>query len=238
MRWCWLLVAAGCAKGGSAGERDAPADDCNMTWYADMDGDGHGDPAAGVDACSQPAKTTATADDCDDTERFRHPDAPEVCDGFDNDCNPSTTETCPANCQAVKRPAPDTGATYLFCNVGAGWTSARATCASVQNFHLIQIDDAAENAWLRSAATMYFGTTDSIHIGGNDGATEGMWRWDGGNDPFWQGGSGGTAIGGRFSAWGGGEPNDNGTEDCAEMRGDALWNDGDCPDGQRFVCER
>jgi hypothetical protein len=58
-----------------------------VTWYADADGDGFGDPGAGVDACAAPAGTVANADDCDDADVGVYPGAPESCDGFDEDCD-------------------------------------------------------------------------------------------------------------------------------------------------------
>ena len=236
----WLLVVlVGCAKGGTAEPADAPSSDgaCNTVWYADVDEDGHGDPGASVPACEQPAKTVATDDDCDDKDRYRYPGAPEVCDGVDNDCNAATFEMCPASCQPVKRPAPDNGPTYLMCNTAQNWTNARNTCASVMGFHLIQIDDMAENLWLRGAANTAFGTIQ-IFIGSSDTAAEGVWRWDGSNAQFWQGGSGGMTVDSRFAAWGSGEPNDDDGEDCGELRTDGLWNDLECGDARRFVCER
>ena len=240
-RRCFVLLAvASCAKGGDVVPADGPgpdAEECTTVWYADEDGDGHGDPMSGAPACSQPAKTSATGDDCDDKDPYRFPGAPEVCDGVDNDCNSQTFEMCPANCQPAKRPPPDNGPTYLLCNSNANWPTARATCASVMGFHLIQIDDAGENAWVRTAATTAFGAVD-IHIGASDGVAEGVWRWDGSDEQFWQGGSGGMAVNARFAAWANGEPNDDGTEDCAEQRPNGQWNDGSCGNGQRFVCER
>ncbi|MFH1464389.1 MAG: MopE-related protein [Pseudomonadota bacterium] len=59
------------------------------TWYADGDGDGYGDPAQVVTACSQPSGTTgeAEATDCDDDDAGIYPGAPELCDEADNDCD-------------------------------------------------------------------------------------------------------------------------------------------------------
>jgi len=240
-RWLTLLVVVGCAKGGTPDTGDAPGgrgDACTV-WYADADEDGHGDPNAGAASCSQPAKAVDNDDDCDDKDRYRFPGAAEVCDGLDNDCNAASMETCPASCQPMKRPPPDTASTYLFCNSDASWQNAQATCAAVSGFRLVQLNDAAENSWVRSQATTIFGTTAQIHIGANDTMTEGFWRWDGNNNHFWQGqATGGMAIMGAFTSWSAGEPNDSGNEDCGEIRGDGLWNDSDCIDGQRFVCER
>jgi hypothetical protein len=62
------------------------------TWFADTDGDGWGDEASTTQACEQPSGTTATAGDCDDTDDGIHPDADEVCDGVDNDCDGTRDE--------------------------------------------------------------------------------------------------------------------------------------------------
>ena len=62
------------------------------TFFADLDGDGHGDPLDAVEACSAPEGRVATSDDCDDTDAEIHPGADELCDGFDNDCDSSVDE--------------------------------------------------------------------------------------------------------------------------------------------------
>jgi hypothetical protein len=58
-----------------------------MTWFADTDGDGFGDPARPRRACSPPAGHSATGGDCDDTRPSSHPEATEVCNGLDDDCD-------------------------------------------------------------------------------------------------------------------------------------------------------
>ncbi len=64
-------------------------------WFPDDDGDGHGQADGGpVLACVPPAGRSANADDCDDGNRFIHTGAREVCDGKDDDCDPSTAEVC------------------------------------------------------------------------------------------------------------------------------------------------
>ena len=57
------------------------------TWYADSDGDGYGDPDVSTTACSQPSGFEEDDEDCDDGESAVNPDAEEVCDVVDNDCD-------------------------------------------------------------------------------------------------------------------------------------------------------
>ncbi|HCP47795.1 MAG TPA: hypothetical protein DIU15_17270, partial [Deltaproteobacteria bacterium] len=58
------------------------------TWYADTDGDLHGDPLASVQACLGPANYVQTSTDCDDTLGSVHPGAVEIWyDGVDQDCS-------------------------------------------------------------------------------------------------------------------------------------------------------
>ncbi len=58
-------------------------------WYADVDGDGYGDPAAVTTACEAPsgAVDPAAGEDCDDGDADIHPGATEHCDGVDEDCD-------------------------------------------------------------------------------------------------------------------------------------------------------
>lgn len=60
-----------------------------LTWYADADGDGYGDPATATEACEAPATTwTNRADDCDDGDATASPGGTEVAyDGVDQDCS-------------------------------------------------------------------------------------------------------------------------------------------------------
>ncbi len=62
------------------------------TFYSDADGDGHGDLSAPVVACEQTTGLVTTSDDCDDTDPGVHPDAAEVCDGVDQDCDTDIDE--------------------------------------------------------------------------------------------------------------------------------------------------
>ena len=66
----------------------------SATWYLDADGDGWGDPESGEEGlCESPgADRVLQGQDCDDTDPAVHPDAIEICDGVDNDCEELTPE--------------------------------------------------------------------------------------------------------------------------------------------------
>jgi len=62
-------------------------------WYfEDSDGDGYGNEAIATQACAKPDGYKANKKDCDDTDAEVNPDAVDVCDGVDNDCDSATSE--------------------------------------------------------------------------------------------------------------------------------------------------
>ncbi len=62
------------------------------TWYADSDGDGFGDVGSTQVACSQPSLYGLDDQDCDDLDSTVNPDAIEVCNSIDDDCDESIDE--------------------------------------------------------------------------------------------------------------------------------------------------
>jgi hypothetical protein len=86
---------------------NAQDDDCNgvlddgagpvVSWYADVDGDTYGDALTSVQGACGPDNTWVTDDrDCDDGDANIHPDAVEICNGLDDDCNAEIDEVLPA----------------------------------------------------------------------------------------------------------------------------------------------
>src|SRR5436190_16078495 len=73
-----LFLTLACSKNG---------DECTDVFYADADGDGHGDPDNTTTDCEAPNGFTDSNDDCDDANAAAYPGAEEVCDGADNDCD-------------------------------------------------------------------------------------------------------------------------------------------------------
>jgi hypothetical protein len=59
-------------------------------FFSDDDGDGHGEPTGVILSCEKPEGFSESDGDCDDEDATINPDADEVCDGFDNDCDDRT----------------------------------------------------------------------------------------------------------------------------------------------------
>ena len=59
----------------------------NASFYADGDGDGFGRDSSEVLACAAPEGHVSKGGDCDDNNSGANPEAEEVCDGVDNNCD-------------------------------------------------------------------------------------------------------------------------------------------------------
>lgn len=70
--------------------------ECMSVFYPDTDSDGFGDMMApGSNACVAPEGYVANNLDCNDEDESVYPDAPEICDGVDNNCNDLVDEDIP-----------------------------------------------------------------------------------------------------------------------------------------------
>ena len=59
-------------------------------FYRDRDEDGWGDSEDWSTACAEPSVYDSQVGDCDDTNSAMNPDATELCNGFDDDCDGDT----------------------------------------------------------------------------------------------------------------------------------------------------
>lgn len=122
------------------------------------------------------------------------------------------------------------GLTSLYREVttGQSWANAERDCES-DGGHLIVIDDAAENDWMKSIAeasmTDMTTTTQQAWIGLGDSATEETFEWV-------------TGAPLTFAQWVDMEPNDrDDNEDCVQIGASGSWNDDSCEEPLVYVCE-
>jgi hypothetical protein len=80
---------------------DGIDNDCNgiidngfdlTVFYSDFDGDGYGTPKRSISTCSPPPRFVSNDEDLNDDNKNVYPDAPELCDGRDNNQNGTIDE--------------------------------------------------------------------------------------------------------------------------------------------------
>lgn len=158
--------------------------------------------------------------DCDGTaangcERDTRP----VAEGGEGACAPDS------NCQREERE----GRVYFFCSNARTWDSAQAACETQRSGNLVQLLDAATQAYLRTHLTR------RVWAGHNDLVADGLWIWASTNVPFWRGGANGQVLGSAYVRWSRGEPDGSGR--CGALTADAEMEDLSCTVLQPFVCE-
>jgi hypothetical protein len=108
-------------------------------WYGDADGDGYGDRATVVRACTAPAGTVADATDCDDADPGISPAAAEVCDsdGVDEDCDGAADDADTSVTRASQSEwhpdvdgdgAGDSAVTVSACDTPSGYLADGSDC--------------------------------------------------------------------------------------------------------------
>jgi hypothetical protein len=103
------------------------------TWYADTDGDDHGDPDSSQTACEQPADHVLVDTDCDDDDGAVNPDAAETCNGIDDNCDGETDESTALDGQVFYADSDgdsygDPETTTTACSEPSGYTSDDSDC--------------------------------------------------------------------------------------------------------------
>nr|XP_022322784.1 C-type lectin mannose-binding isoform-like [Crassostrea virginica] len=108
-----------------------------------------------------------------------------------------------------------------FTGLSLNWNSARAICRMYGGF-LVGIRDRQKQYHIQGLAS----GVSHLWTGGNDIRSERTWEWDGGGYL-------------SYSNWDSHEPNDDGNEDCLELRSEKSWkwNDEDCGLARPFICE-
>jgi hypothetical protein len=159
--------------------------------------------------------------DCDDNDPNVSPEAPEVCDLADNNCN-GVWDDDPSCPQCMSVPAMG-GGTLAFCFVPRSYSEAESDCLA-QGGHLASIHSGAEQ--MDAVAGAFAVAQDQWWIGLNDLVAEGAYTWTDGT-PF------------DYEAWAGGEPNDaGGNEECGHLAqwAGGFWNDIPCQVAMRYIC--
>ncbi|MFZ5482309.1 MAG: MopE-related protein [Myxococcota bacterium] len=123
---------------------DGDDDDCDgladeadavdaTVWFADLDGDGFGDPASPALSCDAPAGHVPNADDCDDADGAVSPLGAESCNGVDDDCDGDVDEGAAAGATAWYLDADGDGygnadVTEDACDAPAGYVADATDC--------------------------------------------------------------------------------------------------------------
>ncbi len=112
---------------------DAPA------WYGDNDGDGYGWVGSQSHSCEQPAGSVDNSGDCDDTLPAVNPDAIEVCDEVDNDCDGEIDGDTAIDAQWWYEDSDldgygDPNEQELACEQPSGWVLDNGDCDDLEIF--------------------------------------------------------------------------------------------------------
>ena len=161
------------------GDVDEPGGAGQPTWYADTDADSFGDEDAASLACTAPAGTVAVAGDCDDTSAAINPDALEMCDAADNDCDGVVDEADAVDALSWYADADgdafgDAGATSPGCVAPAGYVGDATDCDDTDATILPggtescnAKDDDCDGLTDEGVTTTWYGDVDADGAGGD-----------------------------------------------------------------------
>ncbi len=145
----------------------------------------------------------------------------EECDDERIACRECRYTEAPDDCVELD---PERAYQTFICTEPRAWSEAQDHCESF-GADLVTIDSEEDSQWLLQQVPIRRGVW---WIGLNDIEQEGAWRWVGRDSEY------------RY--WMGGEPNNQGDEDCTELRlgggWNGRWNDGFCHLLYPFLCER
>ena len=118
---------------GEDNDCDTLVDEEGSTVYADLDGDGYGDPGTELVTCDTPFGYTVIGGDCDDSDADVNPLADEVCDAVDNDCDGDTDEADALGASTFYADADGDGFgdeddALVACSAPEGFTSEAGDC--------------------------------------------------------------------------------------------------------------
>jgi len=116
-------------------------EDVTTTFFEDGDGDGFGNPASFVEACTPPEGFVTDNSDCDDADPSVNSAQIEICDGLDNDCNGVT----PDGVDEVWFSQPCDGFDSDFCIEGTFLCSGGLQTCSDATGDDVEVCDGADN---------------------------------------------------------------------------------------------
>jgi len=104
-----------------------------VTWYADTDGDGYGDPAVSEIDCVEPTGYVSDSSDCDDADAAQFPGADEYCNGEDDDCDGTVDESDAVDASTWYADTDgdgfgDAGSSTIACDQPSGYVADATDC--------------------------------------------------------------------------------------------------------------
>jgi hypothetical protein len=110
----------------------------DVTYYKDADGDGYGNDAQTTTAkCNTPTGYVAIAGDCNDNDASIYPNAVEICDGIDNNCDGQVDEGIASVSFYFDNDHDGYGGQFAFlappCGTHSGYSTGSGDCDDLDN---------------------------------------------------------------------------------------------------------